>query len=340
MNNNNTLVPLAQGLEAMGQIANGHAAQELLTDNRARKAANTVRRYNAALALFAEYLAAPGVPGMPTGPELAETPEAWRGVTWGLVVKFREWMLNKGYSVSSVNNALSIVKKHASVAFRAGAISVAEHAMIRAVEGYRGGEALRIDEKRTQTRVSTKKAEPVSLTREQAAALRQHPDTPQGRRDAVMMGLFLDLGLRCGEVVRVTVDNVNLAEETLTFYRPKVNKTQTHQLKNGLLKAMRAYMEQDAPEMGFLLRASVKGGRLCDAGLTERTVTYRVRTLGARIGVQGLSAHDLRHHWATMAARNGTPIDRLQDAGGWNSPYMPLRYIEAAKIANEGVRLE
>jgi len=30
----------------------------------------------------------------------------------------------------------------------------------------------------------------------------------------------------------------------------------------------------------------------------------------------------------------------LKDAGGWNSPAMPLRYIEAAKIANEGVRLE
>ena len=55
--------------------------------------------------------------------------------------------------------------------------------------------------------------------------------------------------------------------------------------------------------------------------------------------VEGLSAHDLRHTWATRAARNGTPIDRLQDAGGWNSPAMPLRYVEAAKVANEGVRV-
>ncbi|MBC8492724.1 MAG: site-specific integrase, partial [Chloroflexi bacterium] len=51
------------------------------------------------------------------------------------------------------------------------------------------------------------------------------------------------------------------------------------------------------------------------------------------------SAHDCRHYWATQAARSGTPIDRLQDAGGWSSPAMPLRYVEAAKIANEGVRL-
>lgn len=68
-----------------------------------------------------------------------------------------------------------------------------------------------------------------------------------------------------------------------------------------------------------------------------------MRELGAAIGVAGLSVHDLRHAWATRAARNGTPLDRLQDAGGWSSPSpaplspMPLRYVEAARVANEGV---
>ena len=63
--------------------------------------------------------------------------------------------------------------------------------------------------------------------------------------------------------------------------------------------------------------------------------------VGSRLGatVEGLSAHDLRHTWATLAARNGTPLERLQDAGGWNSLAMPSRYVEAARIANEGVRL-
>jgi integrase len=49
--------------------------------------------------------------------------------------------------------------------------------------------------------------------------------------------------------------------------------------------------------------------------------------------------HDLRHTWATCAARNATPLDRLQDAGGWSSTAMRLRYVEATKVANEGVRV-
>ena len=46
-----------------------------------------------------------------------------------------------------------------------------------------------------------------------------------------------------------------------------------------------------------------------------------------------------RHYYATDAIRNGTDIKSLQDAGGWNSPAMPLGYAESAKIANSGVKL-
>ena len=73
--------------------------------------------------------------------------------------------------------------------------------------------------------------------------------------------------------------------------------------------------------------------------MTERAITKRVEYLGELIGLPGLSAHDCRHYWATRAARGKTPIDRLKDAGGWNSLAMPGRYIEAARIANEGVFL-
>ena len=73
--------------------------------------------------------------------------------------------------------------------------------------------------------------------------------------------------------------------------------------------------------------------------MTARALTARVRDLGTAVGLVGLSAHDLRHYWATQAARSGTPLDRLQDAGGWASPAMPLRYVETAKIANQGVLL-
>ena len=48
-------------------------------------------------------------------------------------------------------------------------------------------------------RLGAKKAEHVTLTPGQAAELRRQPNTPQGRRDGLMLALFLDHGLRVGE---------------------------------------------------------------------------------------------------------------------------------------------
>jgi integrase len=329
-----------------GQLANGAAARGLFAEYRERKAENTRRRHDNTLALLARCLGDPqpdgaGIPGAPSGADLADDPTAWAGVTWGLVSLFQRWLLRGGYAIGTVNGHLSTVKTYARLAMLAGALDRGEHGAILAVKGYRHNEGKHLDELRPVTRNGAKKAEPVPLTPDQAAALRQQPDTPQGRRDGLLLALLLDHGLRVGEVAGLQVTDLDLAAGELRFYRPKVDKIQTHTLTPAARRAARAYIEAgDAPAMGPLLRASQKGGQLTGAGLTVRALTDRVRTLGAVVGLVGLSAHDLRHYWATRAARNGTPLDRLQDAGGWASPAMPLRYVKVARIANEGVKLE
>ena len=132
-----------------------------------------------------------------------------------------QWLLRNGYAIGSVNGNLTIVKTYVRLAAQAGTIPPGEWALIRGVTGYRGSEAKHLDEGRAQTRTGAKKAAPVAITQEQAAELKKQPDTPQGRRDALLMSLLLDLGLRCGEVAGLTVANVNLSEGTLTFYRPR-----------------------------------------------------------------------------------------------------------------------
>ena len=73
--------------------------------------------------------------------------------------------------------------------------------------------------------------------------------------------------------------------------------------------------------------------------MSDRAINHRVGVLSQQSGVDGLSPHDCRHYWATRAARQGTDPFAVQEAGGWNSLAMPRRYVEAAKIANEGVKL-
>lgn len=336
------LVTVPSGtLEAIGQVANGYAAKSSFGRYQERKADNTLRAQRAALALFGDFLTEARV--TTGGQDLADNPHSWRGVTWGLVDAFVLWMIGRGYAMGTVNGRLSAVKTYAKLATKADVLTPAELTMIRSVEGYSRTEGKRVDDRREVSRVGDKKAEAVSLTPQQVKRLKKQPNTPQGRRDALIVAILADHGLRVGELAGLQVTDVNLEAGQLTFYRPKVDRTQTHELTHDAKRALAAYFDHgDAPAMGALLRASTTTGgvQLTHAGMSERSITERVRYLGELIGVHGLSAHDLRHSWATMAARSGTPIDRLRDAGGWSSLAMPLRYVEAAKIANEGVRLE
>jgi integrase len=332
-------------IQLAGRAANHAAAQYIFEDYRARRSANTLRRQQADLDLFRQYLTA--VNALPAL-DFARTPDAWRGMTWGLIAGFVQWQMQQGYAVASINVRLSTVKKYAALAFQAGAIDTTEHALIRTVTGYTFKESKQVDEKRSvqgvNTRKGAKKAEAVPIHHDAAKNLKSgHPDTPQGRRDALLMCLLLDHGLRCGEVALLKAGNFNLTDGTFTFHRPKVDKVQTHNLTPDTRRALKAWIDfGDCPLAAEapILRGSTKGGALTLGGMTERAITKRVAELGKRHGLIGLSAHDCRHYWATRASRKGTDPFALQEAGGWNSLAMPRRYVEAARIANEGVKLD
>jgi integrase len=337
----------------VGSAADHAARSGVFADYQARRAMNTLRHQLADLTAFASFLEAiqfyPPTASMgerkARGMRLYHEPGAWAGITYGLVAGFVRWELQQGYAIGTVNVHLSTVKKYASLAFQAGTLSAEQHALIRTVSGYQYKEQKRVDEKRTQAggaiRRGAKKDAAVSLTDQDVRALKMQPDTPQGRRDALIMAILLDLSLRVGELALLEVKDVNLKENTLTFFRPKVGKRQTLELKtNDLRRAFQAWFNSgDAPAEGKLLRASERGGGLGANGMKERAITQRVEYLGRRIGIVGLSAHDLRHSWATRASRAKTDAFALQEGGGWNSLAMPRRYVEAAKIANEGVEL-
>jgi integrase len=119
------------------------------------------------------------------------------------------------------------------------------------IKGYAHREAANVNLKRVlaerRVRIGIKKAEPTWLTSEQADQLMAQPDTPLGRRDAFLMCLLLEHGLRVGEVTDLKVADLDLNERLLTFYRPKVHKIQAHRLTDRTYLADRAYLEMDAP---------------------------------------------------------------------------------------------
>lgn len=332
-----TAITAAEQMHTAGRIADQHAAQHVFDDYLSRKAENTVKAQGFDLGVFADYLAAVGI--VASTDDLQHSPTAWQGVSWGIVEGFVKWMLGQGFSVGTINRRLSTIKVYAKLAAKAGAIDTQTQGLISLVNGYAGKEGKRIDEKREVTRVGYKKAQHVSISAGQAKALKAKPDTAQGRRDAVIMALLLDLGLRVGELAILEVEHIDLKAGTIKIYRPKVNINQTHKLSADCLIALRNWVDSgDCAPFGPLLRGSRKGGALTEIGMSTTSISERVRALGKEIGIDSLSAHDCRHYWTTKhASAKGADLNQIRQAGGWSGLTMVLRYTENAKIANEGL---
>ena len=74
-------------LQVAGTTADHFAASNVFEDYRQRVAANTLRRQDADLALFAQYLLAAGI----SVSNLSTSAECWRGMSWGIVQGFVQW---------------------------------------------------------------------------------------------------------------------------------------------------------------------------------------------------------------------------------------------------------
>lgn len=287
-------------LREAGQAANQAASAGVFQSALAELSANTRKSYQEDLRTWADYLASAGVEV--AGCDFYQSADDWQGVTFGLVAGFKEWLLQQGYAIASVNRRLSCVRKFCALAAAAGVLAGNDLALIQTVRTIRKNAGLERDKQRARTRIqqvrlrrganaghtrpAAKKAKPVSLTTEQAKQLKQQPNTPQGRRDALLMRLLLDQGLRAGEAAALQVTDFNLKTRQMTFWREKVKMEQTHNLTADTHRALLAYFEAgDAPALGPLLQGSRKGGRLDGPGMTTTAISQRVRTLGEAIGV-------------------------------------------------------
>lgn len=337
-------------LARAGMIADSLSGAPSFQEYHASCTENTLARQRNDLALFSRYLASAGITRR--ADDLFTDAEAWRGMSYGLLRGMRQWMHDEGYAIGSINVCLATIRQYCKLVGGADIISQEALDLIMTVKGYSVKEGRNVDRMRSKqgkaTRKSTKKEHPTTVKAGQAARLKRTstlpPDDKQPRprdqhlpeRDALLMCLFIEHGFRCGEVIGLNIEDVDVDEGTVRVYRQKTNDTQIHRLQPQTLIAAEAYLslENMKQKTSGPLFLGYRGWRL-----GRRAAMERVRTLGSLAGVNTLSPHDLRHYWTQDALKNGTSIDRVQSAGNWTTPTMVLRYAKRQGIANEDVKI-
>ena len=248
MNDETELIPqqLTGALSDVSALAEEYSKATRLTRYHEGLRDETIRRQIIDLLTFARFLGDTGTqPG-----DFYHDLHAWQGISAGLLEAFIEWQKLQGYAIGTINTRLATVKAYCHLAFDVGILDKDTHIHIQGVKSIPRRQARNIDARRDVTRVGYKKAEPVDIPLEMLYALK-HPDTGfLAKRDALMMCLLLDHGLRVGEIAILKRNQINLKyidlkskrRGLLTFYRPKVDEPQNDVLSDDTYTAALAYL--------------------------------------------------------------------------------------------------
>lgn len=222
-----------------------------------------------------------------------------RPLNYVAVVAYKETLVEEGAGASTVNQALSAIKRLARELQRAGKL---EHQVASAIGDVAG---------------VTQRGQKVHrwLSRAEVERLLQAPDanTTRGKRDRALLGLVYGCALRRSEAAAATWGHLQRRGDThlLANVLGKGNKVRSVPLPAWLRPLLSAWKVESEPagEETPILRAVGRWGHVREGGITPQAIYDIVGDWGKAIGVPELTPHDLRRSWAIRAYRQNP--DRL-----------------------------
>lgn len=151
-------------------------------------------------------------------------------------------------------------------------------------------------------------------------------DTLVGRRDAALLRLLADTGLRASEVLGLTLGDVDLQRSTALVLgkgrRPRLVAF-GHKTALAVLRYLRLRAQAPTAQGTDALWITSYGR------LSYTTLTRILLTRGKQAGVEGLHPHMLRHYWAHAMLSDGMQESDVMTLAGWRNSAMLRRYAAA-----------
>ncbi len=145
------------------------------------------------------------------------------------------------------------------------------------------------------------------------------PDAPSGLRDRAILETLYGCGLRVSELTGIDLTDLNLAEGFVRVFG-KGGKERVVPVAGMAHHALQAYLAHGRPYLrpknslrtaNSALFLNMRGGRISRQG-----VFAIVRAYGARVGLESLHPHTLRHSFATHLLEGGADLRALQEMLG------------------------
>jgi len=135
---------------------------------------------------------------------------------------------------------------------------------------------------------------------------------PSARRADAMVRCALDLGLRCGEIATLALDDIDWRAGTITLRRTKSRREDILPLPETTGHAIAEYLKRERPQTTSRA-VFVRHIAPCDQPLGPDTVRKAIRQAYARAGLPHTRAHLLRHTIASRLLDGGSSLKEVAD---------------------------
>jgi integrase/recombinase XerC/integrase/recombinase XerD len=166
------------------------------------------------------------------------------------------------------------------------------------------------------------------------------PATDTALRNRAMVLTLLDTGVRCRELARLRLQDLDLEARRLHIVDgAKGGKQRIAAFAERGHRALRSYLSRRGTEPGPLFAAlSPHGALRPGVPLQTNGVKQMLRRLGRRAGVSKVHAHRFRHTFATWAIRSGAREIDVQYLLGHSSSDMVRRYSSSYRSEQAALR--
>lgn len=137
-------------------------------------------------------------------------------------------------------------------------------------------------------------------------------DGPSARRADAMVRCALDLGLRCGEIARLALDDIDWRTGTITLRRTKSRREDRLPLPETTGDAIAEYLTRERPPSASRA-VFVRHIAPCDRPLGPDCVRKTIRQAYMRAGLPYTRAHLLRHTMASRLLASGSSLKEVAD---------------------------
>jgi site-specific recombinase XerD len=135
---------------------------------------------------------------------------------------------------------------------------------------------------------------------------------PSARRADAMVRCALDLGLRCGEIAKLALDDIDWCNGTITLRRTKGRREDILPLPETTGRAIADYLKFERPQTANRA-VFVRHVAPCDQPIGPDCVRKAIRQAYARAGLPYTRAHLLRHTMASRLLAGGSSLKEVAD---------------------------